>query len=161
MNTANAFVMTDAERDAMRGVTDHACALHDNGHDIVFTAAVVLDDRVVATARNEVGDTGDPSRHAEVVAIARAAQAAGRRDLSGATLIASCQPCEMCLATMRWAGIGRVIFAAQQQNIDSAYFRFSALKIADFHAACDGCFDWLGGVQEDRVAHIYAPGGSA
>ena len=153
--------LTDAERDAMRAVTDHACDLHAAGHDIVFTAAVVLDGKVIATARNEVSDSDDPSRHAEVVAIAQAAKAAGDRDLSGATLIASCQPCEMCLATMRWAGIGRVIFAAQQANIAKSYFRFPGLKIADFHAACDGCFDWLGGVEEGRVAHIYAAKDSA
>lgn len=154
--TAGQMTMTDAERDAMRDVTDHACALHAAGSDIVFTAAVVLDDQVIATARNEVSDSDDPSRHAEVVAIDQAAKAAGDRDLSGATLLASCQPCEMCLATMRWAGIGRVIFAAQQENIADAYFRFPKLKISDFHAACDGVFDYLGGVQEDRVAHIYA-----
>ncbi len=154
--TAKQITMTASERDAMRGVTDHACDLHEAGHDIVFTAAVVLDGEVIATARNEVSDSDDPSRHAEVVAIARAAKAAGDRDLSGATLLASCQPCEMCLATMRWAGIGRVIFAAQQDNIADAYFRFPRLKISDFHAACDGAFDFLGGVQEERVAHIYA-----
>ncbi|WP_322890575.1 MULTISPECIES: deaminase [unclassified Yoonia] len=149
---------TTAERAAMRDVTDHACRLHDQGKDIVFTAAVVLDGKVVATARNEVGETDDISRHAEVVAIAAAARTLGRRDLHGATLIASCQPCEMCLSAMRWAGIDRVIFAAQQANADAAFFRFPKLTIRDFHAACDGAFDWLGGLDEDRVAHIYAPG---
>jgi len=159
--TPNQIVMTDAERDAMRTVTDHARDLHAAGHDIVFTAAVVLDGKVIATARNEVSDTDDPSRHAEVVAIARATKAANDRDLSGATLLASCQPCEMCLATMRWAGIGRVIFAAQQANIADTYFRFPGLGISDYHAACEGCFDFLGGVEEERVAHVYAAKGSA
>ncbi|MBQ1203758.1 MAG: nucleoside deaminase [Loktanella sp.] len=149
---------TAAERAAMRDVTDHACRLHDEGKDIVFTAAVMWDGKVVATARNEVGDTDDISRHAEIVAIAAAAKALGKRDLRGATLLASCQPCEMCLAAMRWANIDRVIFAAQQGHTDTAFFRFPALKITDFHAACDGAFDWHGGLDEDRVAHIYAPG---
>ncbi len=149
--------VTPAEKAAMQGVLDHACDLHEAGHDIVFTAAIVLDDEVIATARNEVGDTDDPSRHAEVVAIARATKAAGDRDLSGATLIASCQPCEMCLSTMRWAGISRVVFAAQQAHISDAYFRFPGLTITDFHAACGGKFTWEGGVGEEQVAHIYAP----
>ena len=77
----------------MRAVTDRACALHAQGRDIVFTAAIVKDGKVIAEARNEVAETGDVSRHAEVVAIAQAAAATGSRDLSGATLIASCQPC--------------------------------------------------------------------
>jgi tRNA(adenine34) deaminase len=152
---------TDAERAAMRDVTDHACRLYDQGKDIVFTAAVLHDGKVIATARNEVGDTDDISRHAEVVAMARAADVLGRRDLKGATLIASCQPCEMCLAAMRWAQIDRVIFAARQENSDAAFFRFPKLTITDFHTACDGAFDWLGGLDEDRVAHIYAPGAGA
>lgn len=145
----------------MTAVTDHACRLHAGGKDIVFTAAVVKDGETIAEARNEVADTNDPSRHAEVVAIAKATSALGDRDLSGATLIASCQPCEMCLATMRWAGIDRVIFAAQQENIATAFFRFPKLTIADYHAACDGAFAYLGGLQEDRVAHIYAPKASS
>ena len=140
----------------MQGVLDHACELHDAGHDIVFTAAIVLNNEVIASARNEVDDTDDPSRHAEVVAIARAAKTVGDRDLSGATLIASCQPCEMCLSTMRWAGISRVVFAAQQAHISDAYFQFPGLAINDFHAACGEKFTWAGGVGEEQVAHIYA-----
>ena len=152
---------TEIERATMRAVTDHACALHDEGRDIVFTAAVIREGQVIARARNEVGETGDVSRHAEIVAMAQASEIAGTRDLSGCTLLASCQPCEMCLSAMRWAGIDRVIFAAQQENSDAAFFRFPKLTIADFHAACDGAFDWLGGVDEDRVAHIYTPGAVA
>ncbi|WP_342077898.1 nucleoside deaminase [Yoonia sp. SS1-5] len=147
---------TDVERAAMRAVTDHACQLKAEGKSIIFTSAVVMDGKVVATARNEAADTNDVSRHAEVVAIARATAALGTRDLTGATLIASCQPCEMCLATMRWARIDRVIFAAQQANTKPEFFRFPKLTIQDYHAACDGAFDWLGGVDEDRVSHIYA-----
>ncbi len=152
---------TGAERAAMREVTDHACALAADGHDIVFTAAIVKDGQVIATARNEVGDTDDVSRHAEVVVIGKAAKLTGSRDLSGTTLIASCQPCEMCLSTMRWAQIDRVIFAAQQANTSDAFFRFPKLTISDFHAACDGAFDWHGGLDEDRVAHIYQSGGKS
>ncbi len=149
------LVVTQAERDAMRAVTDHARALKEQGHEIIFTSAVVMDGKVVATARNEAADTNDVSRHAEVVAIARATDALGTRDLTGATLIASCQPCEMCLSAMRWVRIDRVIFAAQQANTKPAFFRFPKLTITDFHAACDGAFEWFGGLDEDCVAHIY------
>ncbi|SEN68370.1 Cytidine and deoxycytidylate deaminase zinc-binding region [Loktanella fryxellensis] len=149
--------LTATETQAMDGVADHACKLHDAGQDIVFAAAVVQGDRIVVQARNEVDDTGDVSRHAEVVAIARASEILGTRDLSGCTLIASCQPCEMCLAAMRWAQIDRLVFAAQQDNTDTAFFRFPQLRIEDYHRACDHAFDWQGGVAEDRVTHIYAP----
>ena len=147
--------LTDTERRAMKDVADHALRLHAEGRDIVFTAAIVKDGQVIATARNEVGQTGDPSRHAEIVAIARAADALGDRSLAGCTLIASCQPCEMCLAAMRWAEIDRLVFGARQETSAAAFFRFPALKIDDYHAACDGCFDYAGGVEEDRLDPIY------
>lgn len=149
---------TRVERDAMRKVADHALKLHDEGREIVFTAAIVKDDKIIVQAKNEVGETGDVSRHAEVVAMARAAEILGYRDLKGCTLLASCQPCEMCLTAARWAQIDRLIFGAEQENCDAAFFRFPQLRIGDFHRACGGAFDWIGGLEEDRIGHIYAPG---
>ena len=150
--------LTTTEADAMRKVANHALDLHAEGRDIVFTAAIVKDDRIVVQARNEVGDSNDVSRHAEVVAMARAADILGTRDLSGCTLLASCQPCEMCLSALRWAQIDRVVFGTRQDDADTAFFRFPALRIEDFHRACGGAFAWQGGVEADRVGHIYAPG---
>jgi tRNA(Arg) A34 adenosine deaminase TadA len=150
--------LTGAEQAAMIKVADHALDLHAHGKDIVFTAAIVKDGKIIVQARNEVGDTNDVSRHAEVVALHEAAKSLGTRDLSGCTLLASCQPCEMCLSAMRWAQIDRVVFGAQQANCDDAFFQFPQLRISDFHRACGGAFDWLGGQQEGRIGHIYAPG---
>ena len=153
--------LTATEKGAMRKVADHALELHAAGKAIVFTAAIVKNDQIIVQTRNEVGDTDDVSRHAEIVAMARAAHILGTRDLSGCTLLASCQPCEMCLSAMRWARIDRVIFGAQQENTDDAFFRFPQMRISDFHRACGGAFAWHGGVEESRIAHIYAPGSAA
>ena len=160
MNTGT-LQITEIECVAMRDVTDHACQLKAEGKSIIFTAAVVMNDQIIATARNEAADTNDVSRHAEVVAIAQATTVLGTRDLTGAPLVASCQPCEMCLASMRWARIDRLVFAAQQANTRPEFFRFPKLTIADYHAACDGGFTWKGGLYEDRVAHIYAAEGTS
>ncbi len=124
------------------------------GDGPVFTAGVVLEGRTIALEANEVASTCDSSRHAEIVAMARAAEALGRTDLSGATLIASMQPCEMCLAAMRWAGIDRLIFAMTQEEAP-AFFQFPALGIADYARASGGAFDWAGGLRADAVRHIY------
>lgn len=123
-----------------------------------FTAAILKDDREVVRGRNTVGQEQDATRHAEVVAIGKAGAALGDRDLSGCTLLASCQPCEMCLAAMRWAGINRVIFAAQKDDIDAEMFRFPDLSLPQFHAACGGAFDYAGGVHADMVTHLYRLG---
>lgn len=147
--------LTDLERTTMEDVTEHACNLHADGKDIVFTAAIIKDGEVIVQAKNEVGETGDVSRHAEVVAIAQASDKLGTRDLSGAVLLASCQPCEMCLATMRWAKIDRVIFAAQKRNIRDEFFRFPGLDLQDFLAASPADITAIGGICEEDVLHIY------
>ncbi|ETX15725.1 cytosine deaminase [Roseivivax halodurans JCM 10272] len=148
---------TEVEREALTRVIDHACALAEQKALPVFAAAVVIDGEVIALSGNQVSETCDPSRHAEVVAISEAAMALGRADLSGATLVASMQPCEMCLAAMRWAGIDRLVFAETQERAPK-FFQFPDLGIADFHRASGGDFSWAGGIGADRVAHIYEGG---
>lgn len=146
---------TELERRTCREIADWAVELGRDGDGPVFTAAIILNGTVIAREKNEVIETGDPTRHAEVVAIARAARAAGGRDLSGATLIASCQPCEMCLGAMRWAKISRLVFSARKDRIGNANFRFAGLEIEDFRQAANSDFDYAGGLFEDAVVHLY------
>ncbi len=147
---------TPAEVAALREAIRRARAIHESGQGLGIVAAVLSGDRVVAMRPNEVEASGDPSRHAEIVAIAAACEALGTVDLSGATLLTTLQPCEMCLGAMRWAGIGRVVFAARQEAVDPAYFQFGALTLADFHAASDKGFAHVGGVLEEEVIDLYA-----
>ena len=145
--------VTDAERDTMRRVCDAAAMLY-TGDGPVFVAAVMQGDEVLALEPNRVAETRDASRHAEIEAMAKAGAALGSKDLSGLTLLTSMQPCEMCLAAMRWAGIDRLIFAMTQEEAP-AFFQFPALSLDDFAKASDGVFQWQGGVEIDRVRHIY------
>jgi tRNA(Arg) A34 adenosine deaminase TadA len=147
---------TPAEREALREAIRQARERADRGES-AYVAAVLSGDQVIAMRANEVGEARDPSRHAEIVAIAAATEALGRMDLSGATLVSTLQPCEMCLAAMRWAGIGRVVFAARQEAVHPKYFRFGGLHMADYQAAGAG-FVAVGGVLEEEVIDLYADG---
>lgn len=145
-----------AERAAMdEAVTRALQAAQDSGKAGI-AAAVLRDGQVIATGENEVHLHSDPTRHAEMVAISRAAATLDRTDLSDCTLISTLQPCEMCLAAMRFARIGRVVFAAAQAHVAPKYFVFPTLQIEDFGRS--GGFSWVGGLQEDRVLHLYAQG---
>jgi tRNA(Arg) A34 adenosine deaminase TadA len=156
--TTGTVIPTGAEERLLSDLCDWALDLSRAQGGRQFTAAVMHGDDEVARARNDVAETCDPSRHAEIAAIAAAARQLGRRDLSGHTLLSSCQPCEMCLAAMRWAGISRLIFAARQENLGEGFFKFGALRIADLRAASGGAFDYLGGLHEARVLHMYRTG---
>jgi guanine deaminase len=76
-----------------------------------FGAVVARGPDVVADGWNQVTSTNDPTAHAEVVAIRRAAKALGTFDLSGCTLYASTEPCPMCFAAAHWARIDKIVFA--------------------------------------------------
>jgi tRNA(Arg) A34 adenosine deaminase TadA len=151
-------IPTAPERDVLSELCDWAVQLAQEAGAPQFTAAILHGDEVIARARNEVAATCDPSRHAEIVAIADAARRLGRRDLSGLTLLSSCQPCEMCLAAMRWARIDRLIFAARQESLGAGFFQFGALDIAALRAASGDAFDYLGGLHEARVLPVYRGG---
>ncbi|WP_040159590.1 tRNA adenosine(34) deaminase TadA [Nigerium massiliense] len=79
--------------------------------------AVVLDPSgvVIARAGNEREHTGDPTAHAEIVALRQAAAAARRQDgwrLEECTLVVTLEPCTMCAGAIVNARIARLVFGA-------------------------------------------------
>jgi guanine deaminase len=87
-----------------------------------FGAAVVLGDRVLAAACNEVTSRNDPTAHAEMQAIRAACQALGTFQLTDCDVYASCEPCPMCLGALYWARPRAVYFAATRQDAAAAGF---------------------------------------
>ncbi len=80
----------------------------------VPVGAVVLapDGTLLARRHNERERTGDPTAHAEVLALRDAAAAVGSWRLTGATLVATLEPCPMCAGALLGARVARVVFGA-------------------------------------------------
>jgi tRNA(adenine34) deaminase len=80
----------------------------------VPVGAVVLDDSgtVIARGRNRREADGDPTAHAEIVAIRAAAESVGDWRLDGLTLVVTLEPCTMCAGAITAARLGRVVFGA-------------------------------------------------
>ncbi|HUT79401.1 MAG TPA: nucleoside deaminase [Polyangia bacterium] len=87
-----------------------------------FGAVVVQGGAIVARGNNRVVRDGDPTAHAEVVAIREACLALGTHVLDGCVLYSSCEPCPMCLAAGYWSRIGRVVYAATHADAAAAGF---------------------------------------
>lgn len=87
-----------------------------------FGAIIVRDGEIIAEASNQVLQKNDPTAHAEVEAIRKAALKTGHYDLSGCTLYSSCEPCPMCLGAIYWAGIETVYFASTRYDAAKAGF---------------------------------------
>lgn len=148
---------TDAETAIIDRLIDRALNAAEDGGKAGISAAVMRGDTLLAIAENEVHLHHDPTRHAEIVAMSRATRALSDPDLTGCTLLTTLQPCEMCLAAMRFAGIDRVIFAATKPNVVlSKYFAFPDLELSDFDRADHQTFCAIGGLREDRIVHLYA-----
>jgi guanine deaminase len=73
--------------------------------------------------------TSDPTAHAEMLAIRRAAKKLGRFDLSDCEIYSSCEPCPMCFAAIHWAKIPRLYFGCTHQ--DAAEIGFDDAYIYD------------------------------
>ncbi|WP_327290053.1 nucleoside deaminase [Streptomyces sp. NBC_01198] len=82
--------------------------------DVPVGAVVLSADgtTVLARARNEREATGDPTAHAEVLAIRRAAAATGQWRLTGCTLVVTLEPCPMCAGAIVQSRLDRVVYAA-------------------------------------------------
>ena len=100
---------------------DRALALAEEAaaHDEAPVGAVVVEgERVLAAERNRMRELNDPTAHAEIVVIRRAAQALKRLTLDAAhgthlRLFTTCEPCAMCLGATLWSGVQRVVSGAQ------------------------------------------------
>jgi tRNA(adenine34) deaminase len=88
----------------------------------VPVGAVVLaaDGGVLARARNEREATGDPTAHAEVLAIRRAAAVLGSWRLTGCTLAVTLEPCTMCAGAIVLSRLDRVVYAAPDAKAGAA-----------------------------------------
>jgi len=80
----------------------------------VPVGAVVLDASggIVARGRNRREADGDPTAHAEIVAIREAARAVGGWRLEGLTLAVTLEPCTMCAGAITAARLGRLVYGA-------------------------------------------------
>jgi tRNA(adenine34) deaminase len=81
--------------------------------EVPVGAVVLVDGRVVAARHNERERTGDPTAHAEMLALRDAAAVTGDGwRLSEATLVVTLEPCPMCAGSLVAARLGRLVFGA-------------------------------------------------
>lgn len=80
--------------------------------EVPIGAVIVKAGTVIATAHNETRRRPDPTAHAELLAIRRAAQRLGEERLEGCELWVTLEPCPMCAGAIAHARLARVYYAA-------------------------------------------------
>ena len=93
----------------MQLALSEAGAAADHG-DVPVGAVVWHDGRVIARRHNEREATGDPTAHAEMLALRDAAVRLGVWRLDGATVAVTLEPCPMCAGALQQARVARVVF---------------------------------------------------
>jgi tRNA(adenine34) deaminase len=80
--------------------------------EVPVGAVVVLGDKIIARAHNSVESLLDPTAHAELICLRKAAAAIGNWRLLNATLYTTLEPCSMCAGALFLARVLRVVFGA-------------------------------------------------
>jgi len=80
--------------------------------EVPIGALIVKDGVIVAKAHNRRELDGDPTAHAEILAIRAAAQALGGWRLTGTTMYVTIEPCPMCAGALVWARVSRLVYGA-------------------------------------------------
>src|SRR3954466_13187677 len=97
----------------MTAALDLARCARDAG-EVPIGAVVAIDGAIVGRGFNQPLTSGDPTAHAEIVAIRHAARAVGNYRLTGATLCVTIEPCLMCVGALVHARIGTRVFGAAE-----------------------------------------------
>ena len=84
--------------------------------EIPVGAVLAFEGKVVARAGNRMRELGDPTAHAEMLAIRAAASRLGKERLSGADLYVTLEPCAMCAGAISFARIRRLYFGAADEK---------------------------------------------
>lgn len=92
-----------------------------------FGAVIVKDGEAVAESGNSVTLDNDPTAHAEVNAIRRAAAKLQDFNLEDCEIYASCEPCPMCLGAIYWAHISKIYYCCTRDDAAAAGFDDEAI----------------------------------
>lgn len=143
---------TDAERQWMARAIDLATENVGRGGG-PFGALVVRGAEAITSGTNLVTVELDPTAHAEITAIRRACRELDTFALPSCVLVTSCEPCPMCLATVLWSRVDRVLYAADRHDAAAAGFDDRAFYDL-FRPAGDS---WPVEVRQLRVSNRNAP----
>ncbi|MBE3590910.1 MAG: tRNA adenosine(34) deaminase TadA [Firmicutes bacterium] len=118
----------------------------------VPVGAVVVDasGRLLGEGRNRREADGDPTAHAEIVALRAAARALGHWRLEGATIYVTLEPCAMCAGALVLARVRRLVFGAADPKAGAAGSLFNIVQDARLNHR----LEVTGGVLADEAAAL-------
>ena len=119
-------------------------------HEVPVGAVVTRDGQVVVRAHNETTGRGDPTAHAELIAIQGALQALHTDRLSDCTLYVTLEPCAQCAGALVLAKVGRLVFGAYDPKAGMAGSVEDLLR----HPRLNHRVEVLGGIEAEACGEL-------
>lgn len=118
--------------------------------EVPVGAVVVKDNRIVGRGYNQPISAGDPTAHAEIMALRNAAANLGNYRLPGCTLYVTIEPCTMCAGAMVHARIKQLVYGASEPKSGAIVSNTRLLEAAHFNHR----IDQVGGVLAAECATL-------
>ena len=118
--------------------------------ELPIGCVIVRNGSIIAQGHNLREQTNDPTAHAEIVAMRRAAEALGSWRLEGCTLYVTLEPCSMCAGAISQARIQRLVYGAADERYGCAgsVYRIPEDPAFNHFCPCDG------GILEEECAAL-------
>lgn len=118
--------------------------------EVSVGAVVVCDGREVGRAGNRNVADGDPTAHAEIVALRQAARALGNHRLSGCAMFVTIEPCAMCAGALVHARLARLVYGADDPKAGAVH---SVMQVVN-HPALNHQMEVRRGVLGERCGEL-------
>ena len=99
--------------------------------EVPIGAVIVMQDKIIARAYNQVEKLNDATAHAEIIALTSAFNFLGAKYLPGAALYVTIEPCLMCAGALYWSKIGKIVYAAEDEK--NGYRKYLTAGKNPFH----------------------------
>jgi len=90
--------------------------------EVPVGAVIVINNKIVARAHNQVELLNDPTAHAEILAVTAACNYLGAKYLPDAALYVTIEPCLMCCGALYWGKVGKIVYGAN--DVKNGYRKY-------------------------------------
>lgn len=115
--------------------------------EVPVGAIIVMNERIIARAHNQVELLNDSTAHSEIMALTTAYNFLGSKYLPNTTLYVTVEPCLMCCGALYWSKIGKIVYGADDQK--NGYRRIAGDK-NPFHPKTE----LISGILKDECATL-------
>lgn len=118
--------MENTDEKYMREALREAALAAGDG-EVPVGAVIVCNGRIIGRGHNMTERLGDPTAHAEMIALTAATQTLGGKYLEGCTIYVTVEPCSMCASALGWAHVSGVVYGADDPKRGYSLFSPSLL----------------------------------